>query len=178
MGVTALAGSHHRSPTCRISKHQEPTSWPSSLMHGVGVRGSEKGEREAHCLRQCGWPASSLLAHPRRPDRPSWELRMCRIRQGACDKHKFLENSLHARWKVGCETVALRVPKIPHPFCPGSWDIPGSQVSPSSSRQHQHRHSPRNSHSPSHLTLPLGPDTWALLSGNSKAPETQMHIQS
>lgn len=61
MGVSAAAGSHHRSPTCRVSKHQEPTSWPSSLMHGVGVRGSENGEREAHCLRQCGWPASSLL---------------------------------------------------------------------------------------------------------------------
>lgn len=125
-----------------------PDAW------GGGYRVRERRERSP--LSKAAWVASKQPALPWRPAQPSRGSCSCAESEKALVTNQIPRKYSICKWKVGSETVALRVPKIPHPFCPGNWDIPGSQVSPSS-RQHRHLHSPRNSPSPSHLTLPLGP---------------------
>lgn len=120
-------------------------------MPGVGVRGSEKGERSPLC--ETAWVASHSLLFPCHPAQSSeskelWQTQIPR-KYSTC------------KWKVRGETVAHHAPQIPYLFYPGSWDIPGCQVS---HRNRQHRHClPQVQPSPARLTLPWALDTRAPL---------------
>lgn len=107
---------------------------PGHPLPGLGqsVTGSEKGERGAHWPRQVGGRRLPALPHCL-----LHVLCICPESDKQLGQNQI--PSKRSQWKTEGKTFAPYLPYIlPHPLCPSSWDMPGSQESPSSRRHRCH----------------------------------------
>lgn len=121
-----------------LTAHSQDLQTPRTYLLAIlsqawgSVTGSEKGERGAHWPRQVGGRRLPALPHCL-----LHVLCICPESDKQLGQNQI--PSKRSQWKTEGKTFAPYLPYIlPHPLCPSSWDMPGSQESPSSRRHRCH----------------------------------------